>query len=77
MRTHHLGLVGRDTAAWAGVAAAAMLGYWAVGYHKLRLSPLYALAYPLGALVLLWIVVGAVARGTRVQWKGRRYEVAD
>lgn len=69
------GLASRETAAWAGVAAAALLGYWAVGYRKLGLSPLYALAYPLGALVLLWIVVGAIARGSRVSWKGRTYTV--
>ena len=35
--------------------------------------PRYALTYPLGAAVLLWIVVQAVARGQRVSWKGRAY----
>ena len=69
------GLASEDTAAWAAVAAGALLGYWAVGYRRLGLSPLYALAYPLGALVLLWIVVAAVGRGSRVSWKGRTYTV--
>ena len=36
----------------------------------------YALLYPLGLAVLLYIAVGAVARGNRVAWKGRRYESA-
>jgi hypothetical protein len=34
---------------------------------------LYALFYPLGALVLLYIFVTAVIRGRRVTWKGRTY----
>ena len=36
-------------------------------------NPLYALAYPLGALVLLYIFFTAVIRGRRVTWKGRTY----
>ena len=69
------GLVPAATVTWAAVAAAALLAAWAVGYRKFALSPLYALTYPLGAAVLLWIVVGAIARGSRVSWKGRDYTV--
>ena len=63
------------TVAWAAVAAAASLVYWGIAYRKLALSPLYALTYPLGSGVLLWIVLGAIARGSRVSWKGRDYTV--
>jgi chlorobactene glucosyltransferase len=70
-----LGLVDDATVRWAALAAVALLGYWALGYRRLALSPLYALAYPLGAAVLLWIVLGAIARGSRVSWKGRDYPV--
>jgi hypothetical protein len=52
-----------------------MLVWWAAVYVGfLRLSPMYALAFPLGAAVLLGIIVRAIARGRRVEWKGREYE---
>jgi chlorobactene glucosyltransferase len=60
--------------AWAVTATVAMLVAWAVIYARARRSVLYALAFPLGAAVLLWIVGGAIARGRRVTWKGRSYE---
>jgi chlorobactene glucosyltransferase len=60
--------------AWAMTATSAMLIAWAVVYARARRSVLYALAFPLGAAVLLWIVTGAIARGRRVSWKGRSYE---
>lgn len=69
------GIAGAATVRWAAVAALALLGYWAVGFRRLALSPAYALTYPLGAAVLLWIVLGAIARGSRVRWKGRDYTV--
>lgn len=75
-------------AAWAGAASPA-LGVWAAAATGLSLltwgvvytaipsvSARYALAYPLGAAVVAWIVVRAVARGTRVEWKGRTYRAA-
>jgi chlorobactene glucosyltransferase len=58
---------------WATIASGASLVWWIVVYVTLRENPLYALAYPLGALVLLYIFVTAVLRGRRVSWKGRTY----
>jgi len=58
---------------WAAISCAATLLWWIVAYVKVRESPLYALAYPLGALVLLYIFLSAVIRGRRVSWKGRTY----
>jgi hypothetical protein len=40
------------------------------------MSPLWALTFPLGASVLLYIFVRALARGSRVEWKGREYRAA-
>jgi len=34
---------------------------------------MYAPLYPLGLIVLLVIVVGALVRGQRVEWKSRSY----
>ena len=58
---------------WAAISCAATLLWWVVAYITLDENPLYALAYPLGALVLLYIFVSAVIRGRRVSWKGRTY----
>jgi chlorobactene glucosyltransferase len=58
---------------WAIVASGATLGWWIVVYSTLRENPIYALAYPLGALVILYIFTTAVIRGRRVSWKGRTY----
>lgn len=63
--------------AWATVATAASLVSWAVLYRQISRSMLYSLAYPIGAAVLGWIIVGAIARGRRVAWKGREYLTAD
>jgi hypothetical protein len=58
---------------WAAISSAATLIWWMVVYVTIRENPLYALLYPLGALMLLYIFVSAVIRGRRVSWKGRTY----
>jgi len=58
---------------WAAISCASTLLWWIVVYVTIRENPLYALAYPLGALVLLYIFFSAVTRGRRVSWKGRSY----
>ena len=58
---------------WAAISSAVTLLWWILVYATIRVNPLYALAYPLGALVLLYIFVTAVIRGRRVSWKGRTY----
>lgn len=68
-----LGVVGPATARWAALATLSTLAFASLAYRRARLSPLWALAFPLGAAVLLAIVVQAIARGRRVAWKGREY----
>jgi chlorobactene glucosyltransferase len=68
-----LGVGDRVTPLAAALAVAFSLVWWAVVYLAIGLSPVYALAYPLGSAVLLYICVRAVARGRRVVWKGREY----
>jgi chlorobactene glucosyltransferase len=58
---------------WAAISTAATLAWWLVVYVTARENPIYALAYPLGALLLLYIFLSAVIRGRRVSWKGRTY----
>ncbi len=69
----------------AGVVSSAMLTpvlaaigvsllFWALVSAGMRIPPWYAVAYPLGALALLYIVVRSTWRGaTRIEWKGRSY----
>ena len=58
---------------WATISTVATLAWWTVVYTTVGESPLYALIYPLGALVVLYIFVTAIIRGRRVTWKGRTY----
>ena len=67
------GALPSGSAAAATVAALALLAFWAAVYRALGLPRRWALTYPLGAAVLLVIVVQALVAGRRVEWKGREY----
>ncbi|HEU4628396.1 MAG TPA: glycosyltransferase [Gemmatimonadaceae bacterium] len=74
-----LGLAGLAPPAvllWGALATGVTLLAWAAIYAGLGHSPLNALGYPLGALVVLYVAVTAMARGRRVAWKGREYRHA-
>jgi chlorobactene glucosyltransferase len=69
-------------AAGHGFAPAALLatalsaGFWMLISHGMRIPWPYGLAYPLGALVMLGIMVRSMLRGRRaVEWKGREYRL--
>ncbi|GJG87370.1 glycosyl transferase [Gemmatimonadetes bacterium T265] len=55
------------------IALGATLAFWAAAYYRVKLSPLWALAFPAGAALYLVIALQAVARGQRVEWRGREY----
>ncbi|MDQ6887434.1 MAG: glycosyltransferase [Gemmatimonadota bacterium] len=59
---------------WAALCTAAML-VWLVPLYLffLELPLWYVVFFPLGATVLLYIVVRSTLRGRRVVWKGREY----
>ena len=60
--------------AWAMLGTGAMLVFWFLIYGALAgYTPLYAFTFPLGAGVVLYIVVRAIWRGRHVSWKGREY----
>lgn len=58
---------------WAAISSFALLLWWIFAYRTAEESPLYALLSPLGAIVVFYIFLRAVVRGTRVMWKGREY----
>jgi len=57
----------------AATATLFLVVMWSAVYRAFDLSPAYGVLYPLGSLVLLYIVVTAIWRGPRVSWKGRSY----
>lgn len=58
---------------WAIVATAATLLAWTVIYMDEGESPFLGLLHPMGAIVTLFILLRAIVRGSRVQWKDRVY----
>ncbi|HXC24965.1 MAG TPA: glycosyltransferase [Gemmatimonadaceae bacterium] len=58
---------------WAVIATLALLVWWAFVYWFEGQRIVYAVCFPLGAIVVLYIFVSAIVRGRRVSWKGRRY----
>lgn len=65
-----------ESALWFGVSASAALTLAGVAIgREFRIASWYALTFPLAALVYLYIAARAVARGDRVEWKGREYRV--
>jgi hypothetical protein len=69
------GVAARPWLAFGGSATLALLVLFAAVGREFRLPPWYALTFPLGALVYLYLSVVAVWRGDRVRWKGREYDV--
>jgi hypothetical protein len=67
------GVLGHAALVWSAVATSANLLWWLLIYSRLGLSPIYALLHPLGAAMMLYISLGAIARGNRVRWKDRAY----
>jgi chlorobactene glucosyltransferase len=55
-------------------ATAASLGFWSLISIGMRIPVWYALGYPAGAMMTLYIIGRSTLRGrTRVEWKGRTY----
>jgi chlorobactene glucosyltransferase len=58
---------------WSAIAVGASVAWWGIIYAAIGQPVWYALLYPLGASLLLHIMLGAIVRGERVEWKGRAY----
>lgn len=67
------GALGRDWLVWSAICIGASLVWWMLIYRGFRQRVWYALLYPIGAAVVLFIVLRATFRGRRVGWKGREY----
>lgn len=68
--------VGRSLYGWSLAATVFSLGFWLVMLAVLRVPLRYAPWFPMGAFVAALLFVRSALRGTRVEWKGRSYDVA-
>jgi chlorobactene glucosyltransferase len=68
-----LGVLSESWLLWSAIVVGVALVFWLVIYHFLRQPLWYALLYPLGSALLLYIASGSVRRGNRVEWKDRTY----
>ena len=71
-----LGVLSTAWLTWSSIVVAAALGFWLVIYSFMNAPVRYVVLYPLGLAMLLYIAIGAVARGRRVEWKERQYDSA-
>jgi chlorobactene glucosyltransferase len=67
------GIVGGSWLLWAMICTAAQVLWWALIYRGFQQPMWYSLLHPVGAGVVLYILIRAIARGRRVGWKGREY----
>ena len=67
--------LGDPLLSWGAITWTFGLFIWSGAYHRFGVPAAYALLYPAGAAIALFIVVRSGWRGTaRIEWKGRRYD---
>jgi len=57
----------------SGIALAAQVITWAAVYRWMSGPVRFAALFPLGSIIVAIIAIQAIARGSRVEWKGRAY----
>ncbi len=75
-----LGFAGLSVGVPVGVAQAVTAGsalFWCALTWRAGAPPWYGLLYPLGAAIGAYIFARSWRRGTRVEWKGREYDVSQ
>lgn len=68
-----LGVLSTAWLVWSVIVVAFALVFWIPIYRFMGEPAWYALLYPLGFAMLLYIAAGAVRRGRNVEWKARTY----
>lgn len=64
------------TAMWLAIGLSLL--FWALVSWGMEIPIRYALGYPLGAAMALWIALRSTLRGAgRVEWRGRTYDVRE
>jgi chlorobactene glucosyltransferase len=62
-----------STLGWSIMATSLSLLFWLMVLLRMRVPPVYAVGYPLGAGAVAWLMARSALRGARVVWKGREY----
>jgi chlorobactene glucosyltransferase len=70
-----LGMGGPDLLVWSAGSTGISVAIFSRFVWQMHGPPLYGLLYPLGATMTMYIVIRAAMRGSRVEWKGREYDV--
>jgi len=68
------GVLGTGALWFGAIAGAVNLAFWIGVYAFSGLNPLWGLSHPLASVVFSGICAEAAWKGSRVEWKGRRYE---
>jgi len=68
-----LGLVSGSLLLWAAIATAIGVLFWAVASVRMGAPWYYGFLAPLGTVVTVGILLRSAVRGSRIEWKGRRY----
>lgn len=61
--------------AWAAAATSLSVLFWTIALASMRVPLLYAIGYPIGAVVAVGLFVRSAIRGPHVLWKGREYRL--
>ena len=69
-----LGVLGTGALWFGAIAGTVNLLFWCGVYAFSGLNPLWGLSHPLASVVFAGICTEAAWKGSRVEWKGRRYE---
>ena len=72
-----LGFGGETLLIWSAIACSLSVGIHAAFLHFLGAPAYYAVFYPLGSFVVLYIMIRSKVRASDVEWKGRRYTVSN
>ena len=72
-----LGFGGETLLIWSALVCSLSVGIHAAFLHFLGAPAYYAVFYPLGSFVVLYIMIRSKVRASDVEWMGRRYTVSN
>jgi chlorobactene glucosyltransferase len=61
---------------WSAAATGFGVAFWGLASGVMKGNPLYGFFFPLGSVISAYIFIRSWARGSRIEWKGRSYEMS-
>jgi hypothetical protein len=62
---------------WSGLVTGFSVLFWAFASLIMRGNPAYGFLYPVGSILSAYIFLRSWARGSRIEWKGRKYQMTS